>query len=248
MEVAATPANRALAAAVSGRMGADAMHMKARAAFWRALGLGACIGLAGIGIGAACIGYSYIVDATSSSQRIADAIVAGLQRTTIRTAGSVQLDSAGSTVKLDATHVSLDAEPLKLDPAATVRLDPAAEVRVVGPIGDMPTPTKDQLREGDKPAGPQAEAKVVTDFTVFKNVSVGTGRVVTGWTFASSDQKVPNDQYCYYTKDSRSSVSTNTYLAMNGVLLADVVPIDGVDIPAVSKRCLWFDGRPTRAP
>src|SRR6185436_14772177 len=98
MEIPATPSNRALAAAVSGRMGADALHLRARAGFWRALGLGAGIGLAGIGVGAAFYGYSFIVDATSSSERIADAIVAGLQRSTVRTAGTVQLDSTGASV------------------------------------------------------------------------------------------------------------------------------------------------------
>jgi hypothetical protein len=245
MQIPATKSNQALAAAVSGRMSADASLLAAKASCWRAIGFGAGIGLAGLGVGAAFLGYSYITDATSQSQRIADAIVAGLARSTVRATGSVGLDTAGQSVKLDATDVRLDAQPLKLDPAAQVKLDPDAEVRLAAPA-DL-KPSKDQLREGDAAAAAPA-AKVVTDFTVFKNVAAGSGRVVTGWTFGSSDQKTPTEQYCYYTKDSRSSVSTNTYLAMNGAMLADVTPVDGIDPGEVARSCVWFDGGATRKP
>jgi hypothetical protein len=254
MQIPATPSNRALAAAVSGRMKSDASLLAAKASCWRAIGFGAGIGLAGLGVGAAFLGYSYITDTMSQSQRIADAIVGGLSRSTVRATGTVGLDTAGSSVKLDAADVKLEAEPLKLDPAAQVKLDapalkldPNAEVKLAEPVNAAPKPSQDQLKEGDTAAS-QPAAKVVTDFTVFKNVSTGTGRVVTGWTFGSSEQKVPTDQYCYYTKDSRSSVSTNTYLAMNGMMLADVVPVDGIDPAEVAKSCVWFDGKPTRRP
>jgi hypothetical protein len=246
MDVPATPANRALATAVSRRMRAEAREVNAKAALVRALGIGGACALAGIGVGAAFFGYSFITDASSSADRITAAMVEALEKTTLRTGGTVRLDSTGATVRLDAHEVALEAAPLKLDPGATVALDPEARLTVDLASAATPRPSPEQLKDNGAPPDPD-KAKVVTDFTVFKNVAFGTGRVVTGWNFSSSEQKTPSYQYCYFTRDASGSVSTNTYLAVNGAVLTGLPAVADLDIAKAAAQCVWFDGAATKA-
>jgi hypothetical protein len=101
IHVQPTPEHQALAAAVEARMAADRRIVNARAAMFRLLGVGAALALAGLGVALALFGWSFVKDERPSADRIADALVRALDRTTLKTAGEVRL-APDSTVRLEA--------------------------------------------------------------------------------------------------------------------------------------------------
>lgn len=163
-------------------MAADGRIVNARAVMLRSAGYGALVALIGVGIGAACFGFSYVLDAQSSATKIADALVAALDRTTLKTAGEVRV-AEDARVKLENGTVLLDPSSmlridstLKLDPEATVKLDRNARVSVA--LSDVPRPSAAQLRPE---MATRSGGAAVTNYSVFKEVQVGQGQVVTGW-------------------------------------------------------------------
>ena len=252
-----TPEHQALAAAVNARMAADSRIVNAKAALLRLAGVGALITLTGVGVAAALFGWSLVKDERPSADKIADALVRALDRTTIKAAGEFRL-APGSSVRLDNATVALDpnatvrvGEPLKLDPAATVRLDPeprnqgGQEVAQSGSQqGTQPRPTPAQLRQ-DAKAG--SGARPVTNYTIFKSVTLGQGSVVTGWSFTSSEQAAPTRQYCYYVQDVGSDVGSQfkVDVAIDGQMLPILKP-RGFELAAAAASCTWFDGKATR--
>lgn len=237
MNLAGTGQNRALAAAVNSQIKAEARNLSARAAFWRLLGIGSMLALAGIGVGAGFLGYSYTLDATSSARTIGEAISRALASTPLHTTGAVRLDAADASVRLDAKDVALQAAPLKLDPAATVHMDPAAQV---GIRGAFERPTPQQLKVDSQPAG------VVTNYTIFKGTPFKGGQVITGWNFSSSQQARPTNQYCYFALPPHEGIKTSITLAEDGMATTSQTYPDGFDakafdMKAATSRCVWFD-------
>lgn len=235
-----TPENQALAAAVNARMAADSRIVNAKAALLRLAGVGALMALTGIGIAAALFGWSFVKDERPSADRIADALVSALDRTTLKAAGEFRL-APDSTVRIENPTVSLDpGASVKLDPEASVKLDPASR-----PAGEPPRPTQAQLQQEAKPA---SGAKPVTNYTIFKSVPLGQGSVVTGWSFSSSEQAAPAGQYCYYVQaagEPGSNAQVKVDVALNGVMLANLKP-RGFDPAQAAASCTWFDGKATR--
>jgi hypothetical protein len=208
MEVANTLPNRALVQAVNSRITADAVMLRAKSSLCRLTGVGAMCALLGIGAGAAFFGYSYVHDPRTSAEKMATAFGEALEKSTIRTTGEVKLDpqamvrldSKDATVRLDTKDatVRLDTKD------ATVRLDANAKVTVSGnPYGDVPRPTPDQLRPNTPPS---TNARVVTNYSVFKRVAYSKGAVVTGWSFSSNEDAAPSYEYCYYTETVNDGV------------------------------------------
>jgi hypothetical protein len=221
-----TAMNRALASTVASRIGADAKMVAATAAFWRLLGLGGLLLLAGAGAGLAFYGYSYATDQRAANDRLATALADALNKVTLKTDGSVKLDSTGSTVKLDshAAAVALDTR------GGVVRLDSS------GLAGSRPT--EQQLAPDAKPV---SNAKPVTDYTVFKTVQFGEGEVVTGWTFKSSEDSLPSRQYCYYTHESTTddNMSLRYNIAIDGTRMPSGRGMP-VNIEQAFANCVWF--------
>ncbi len=260
-----TPEHQALAAAVNARMAADSRIVNAKAALLRLAGVGALMALTGVGVAAALFGWSLVKDERPSADKIADALVRALDRTTLKAAGEFRL-APGSTVRLDNATVALDpnatvrvGEPLKLDPAATVRLD--SEPRSPGgqegaqqgsqpgnQPGNQPgaqaRPTSAQLRQDAKPG---SGARAVTNYTIFKSVPLGQGSVVTGWSFSSSEQTAPTRQYCYYVQDAGADGGSQVKVdvAIDGQMLPNLRP-RGFEPAAAAASCTWFDGKATR--
>ncbi len=218
-----TPPNAALAATVRERLKTEAARIKATNAFWWLAGLGVCMLLLGIGLGAMAFGYSYVTDQRAAAGNVADAIVTALNRSTIKTEGVVKLTDDGNTVKLATS------EPLRLDTkGATVQLDTtSASIR----------PTEEQLRPQ---AVPQSGATPVTDFTVFKAVAWEKGIVVTGWDYDSNEDKMPKRQFCYYTTDTGNGIATRYTIARDGVFdhRASTYPFDAQQ---AFLNCTWFN-------
>ncbi|HMO30651.1 hypothetical protein [Enterovirga sp.] len=116
----------------------------------------------------------------------------------------------------------------------TVKLDPESRLAVSSPV---PRPTESQLGEGQKPA---SQAAVNTAFTVFKNVPHGSGQVVTGWNFTSSEQKSPTHQYCYYSEQIDGGSKLTVDLGENGRPNPAARPRGGMDPTVAYTNCVWF--------
>jgi hypothetical protein len=213
-----TPPNAALAATVRQRLKAEAARIKATNAFWWLAGLGVCMVLGGIGLGALAFGYSYVTDQRTAAGRLAEALVTALNQATITIVGTVKLDD-GSTGKPDTKE-------------ATGHLDTTdSSIR----------PTEQQVRPQ---AVPPSGAKPVTDFTVFKHVEWGKGSVVTGWDYGSNEDETPKSQFCYYTPvETGNGISIRYTIANDGVLDTRVSKYP-FDAKKAFANCIWFGGAP----
>ena len=225
MLIADTRANRKLAGAVNARVSADAALLTARAWAIRCgalavLCMGVGLGVGG-GVGLAFWGYARVHDNGIAAERLAATLTGALEKAHLHAA----LDDGAS---------------VKLEPGAQVAIDPAANrVQVDGAV---PRPTRDQL----KPDAASGTGRAVqTNYTVFKVVRYGAGRVVTGYTFAP-DGKVPDSQYCYYADGIDQQTFKTVHVAADGRYRAPPNPPDGLDPEKAAAECVWFDGRPTR--
>jgi hypothetical protein len=251
MEVPSTPHNDALAHAVNGRIAADARLITARSALVRLGGIGAMVGLASLGLGAgagaAFFGYSYITDATTSTEKVATAMTTALERSTIRTTGEVKV-TPDSVVKLDPNAtVGVDPEgkvALLVPPDATVKLEPNAKITVNVPNTAVPRPSTEQWTGRNQP---QTNAKVVTNFTIFKFVDYKNGTVATGWDFESSEQSVPKTEFCYYNQQAPGGegVSFRVDLAVDGRLRPQTRSRGELNVIDAARHCIWFNGGQT---
>ncbi|MGO4574225.1 hypothetical protein [Microvirga sp. 2TAF3] len=250
MHIEPTTNHSALAAAVNSRINADARILNAKAAMWRLFGLGVLGALLGAGVGAAFYGYSYIHDVTNTAERMAGAIGKALERTSISGEvklaqdQSVKLDPQAEVTLKDGSKVGVDGS-VALKDGAVVRLDPNAKVGVTGTVvlnGDIPRPTENQFRGSSPTPRP---ANVVRNYTIFTLVPFGTGNVVTGWMFETSEQAVPTKQYCYFGVPVEDAVQVRVELAIDGVAIPMKKP-NGLDVNTAMAQCSWYDGSMTR--
>jgi hypothetical protein len=238
--VPATEENVSLAHAVNNRIDADGrlirgqgMMLTAKAWLWRFAGLGAFVMLAGIGIGSAFYGYSYVSDSRTSAEKMAAAFAAALEHANL---GTVKLDHQ-ATIGVSGT--------VEMTPG-TVSLEPGGTVRVIGDIPTMVRPTERQLNGGPTTITQQTSSKVVTNFTIFKSTAFGNGFVKTGWNFATSEQPYPSGQFCYYEEPAALGVKTIMYLAEDGKLSDAALAYKSINTRAAAQNCVWFNNAQTQ--
>lgn len=143
----------------------------------------------------------------------------------------IQAEQVADAVARALANTTLKTEgTLKLDPNATVKAAAA-------PASEVPRPTEAQLGAGQGGAG---GAAVTTAYTVFKNTPYGSGQVVTGWNFTSSDQKVPQHQYCYYSEQLDGSSKVTIDLGENGRPLPATKTKANMDPVMAYANCVWF--------
>ena len=125
MEIPNTADNRALASAINSRLRSDARIVGAKAALWRLVGGGVLCALAGVGLGCAFYGYSYIADSGAPNERVAQAFATALDRVKLKldpgTAlpGTALPDTAPAVPKPSAAQLGTDAAPASQAPVAT---------------------------------------------------------------------------------------------------------------------------------
>ena len=227
-----TPMNQALAATVTSRIGADRRMVSAKAACWRLLGMGGLVLLAGLGLGAAFLGYSYYPDQQEGMNKLSAAIADALNKVTLKADGTVKL--ADGTVKLADGTVKLNStgSTVRLDTTnSTVRLDTSGSS-----VGMRPTPQ--QLQPDSRPP---SNARTVTNYTIFKEVEFGQGTVMTGWAFRSNEDVAPSSQFCYYFQGSSDDYnSAMKYdIARNGVMVTPARKLP-VNIQQAFSNCVWW--------
>ena len=135
-----------------------------------------------------------------------------------------------------ANTVAEALSKVTLKTEGTVKLDPESTIGV-GSRSEIPTPTAAQLGAG---ATPDPKAAVVTNFTVFKTTPFGSGVVVTGWNFISSEQKAPSQQYCYYGEEIEGGTRVQIDLGENGRALPVTKARANVDPTVAFSKCVWF--------
>lgn len=144
--------------------------------------------------------------------------------------------SRGPAIEADqmARAVAAALQTVTLKTEGTVKLDPDARLPAAAPT---PRPTEAQLGEGQKPA---SQAAVNTAFTVFKNVPHGAGQIVTGWNFASSEQKNPTHQYCYYSEQLDGGSKITVDLGENGRANPAARGRGAMEPVTAYTNCVWF--------
>lgn len=208
-----TPENVALAQHVNGRLRAEARISNARAFLFRAIGLGAFLGLAGAGLGAAFYGYATMNEVGNASDTLAKALTQALETTTLKTSGEVRL--ADNTLKIEG----------------------GLPVPASKGLPDVSSLTGNQ----GKSEAP-ANAAVRTSFTVFKTVPFLDGTIVTGWNFKGDEQK-PEQQYCYLTRPQTfgdGTTSQQITVAMDGKVLPQPAKSE-INFATIARSCIWFD-------
>jgi hypothetical protein len=152
--------------------------------------------------------------------------------------GWAQTRGPAADAETVASAVAQALSGLTLKTEGTVKLDPDARL-ALGGRSEIPTPTAAQLGAG---AVPDSKAAVLTAFTVFKNVPYGSGQVVTGWNFSSSEQKAPTHQYCYYSEQLDGTSKVTIDLGENGRALPQSKARTSVDPAVAYTNCVWFKG------
>jgi hypothetical protein len=224
------------AATLNSRLAAEARIASAIAFGWHCAGYALALGLAATGVMLAFYGYSFMISAKPSADSTAKAIADAFRRAELRASvsGHLELNPNSEVTLAPGQSVELNsADPLKLDPASTVR--------VVGDLKvDVPQPSKQQLQLDATSA---ANDVPFTRYTVFKATSFGAGSVTTAWSFDLSDTSRPTLQRCYYEQILGKGISASQTIALDAAprrpsALAKL----SFDFDGALANCIWFSG------
>jgi hypothetical protein len=212
------------------KLNSDVQLENAKAALYRFSGIGALVAMAGLGIGIACFGYSYVTDGRGQAEKMADAMVQALEKAQLTTVGEVRL-ADGSTVALAS------GGQVSIDPNSVVRVESSStgSPALFGKQGFGTTATPATTE-----TSPESQHRVVTQYTTFKTVVFGTGHVVTGWNFDDSNQLTPSRQYCYYDEPGLGDTHVRTDLGDNGLIRVSLDPHVSIDVQTAFRSCSWF--------
>jgi hypothetical protein len=192
-------------------------------------GLGAAVGLG-------FYGYSFVTKNTEN--------ISILSSTFSKALAQIQLHAtAEGMVQIEPREIALaKGHIISLEKNSHVVLDPAAKVQAEGDIRIQMLPPVSVPRTTTQPS---AGVPIITNFTVFKRVPFEKGAVMTGWTFLTSSQNSPTEEYCYYTVDTATpgvgvvlNLGTDQKPEVPEMLPAKF------DIAAAFDKCVWFRSEP----
>jgi hypothetical protein len=217
-------------------MGAEARIAKAIAFAWLAGGVAIACCLASLGLAAAFYGYSYVISVGPAAEQTAKAMVSALERSAIKTT----VTGIMSLAPKSQVHLA-PGQTVRLEDGAVVGLDPNSSVRVIGDLKvDIPQPSKRQLQLD---ATSKTDELPFTAYTIFRSVSFGSGKVVSGWNYDLSDTSRPKSQFCYYGQSIERGLSTKYTLAFNGIprRLSSQSKLP-FNFDTAVMNCIWFSG------
>jgi hypothetical protein len=226
--------NERLSEFIRSRIGADRVYIAGRVVFWRLIGLGIVGFSIGATIGVVLYGYSYVVANSGNLTLFSSEFSKALSTIELRA-------SAEGVVQVEPHEVRLaKGQTITFDSNSRVLLDPTANIQVSGEI-QVQAPSISTPQGTSSRVPPRTPT--ITNFTVFKRVPLGNGSVMTGWRFLTSIQKVPSNQYCYYTENSDiSDVDIVLDIAENQKMETPKTMPKGFDMVAAFNRCVWFKG------
>jgi hypothetical protein len=133
-------------------------------------------------------------------------------------------------------HVA-PGETLLLEKGAQITVRQDKPLVVTGELtATIPHPTEEQLGLA---AHPPSNAKVVTNYTVFKAVQMSPGEVVTGWKFDESSQERPSFQYCYFSQTLDESAQATIQIGKDGVFKPPAHSPKGFNAVSAFQNCTW---------
>jgi hypothetical protein len=224
--------NAYLANSLNERISAESKFVDGQSFFRKSIGLGVAGLGAGLAVGAAFVGYSYIADSRTTSDQIASAISKALSQVELHGQAVGNVDIYPSEVRL------APGQKVALSPDSRLKLDPSARVKAEGSMRiQLPTISTTTAQSNPKTV---LKAQPITNYTIFKSVPFQSGTVSTGWRFLTSTQKDPTSQYCYFTeRNDDSDVAFKIDIGDDGIMTKDKVPTK-LDIVAAFERCVWF--------
>jgi hypothetical protein len=146
----------------------------------------------------------------------------------------------------------INAEPPKVEVAAPVINIPEQKAPVVNiAVPEQPAPVVNITVPHSVAAAPAVtpqplrtgEAKIVTNFVKFYEVTVGQHEVITGWRFRDSTSTTPSEQWCFIHIDR----TRRLYLGEDGKLTSNLatdaraVGIDPGLAEQLAKSCRWYN-------
>jgi hypothetical protein len=234
MNVIPTELNKQLAAIVRYSIAANGVSIFGKSAFWFFVGVGFLLFGLGAGTGAAFYGYASITKNMVHLDETASAISKAISALTLRATaeGTIQIEPRELSLAKDQTVTLGSKNVLHLDPLAKVRAD--GDIVIQGP----------SISSSPSVGSERTSAPEITNFTVFKHVTFEKGKVVTGWTFLTSAQRSPTDQYCYYSEASEDTPGRNITIdiAESEKIEAPKTLPPSFDLTAAFGRCVWFRG------
>jgi hypothetical protein len=232
VKISSSRLNANLANSLDERISAELKFIDGQSFFRKSIGLG----LAGLGVGVAIaavlVGYSYVADSRTTSDKIAAAISKSLSQVELHGQAVGNVDIHPSEVRLAPD------QKVTLSPDSRLKLDPSAKIRAEGSMRiQLPTISTTSAQSNQKTA---PKAQPITNYTIFKSVPFQSGTVSTGWRFLTSTQKEPTNQYCYFTERSDDAdVAFKIDVGDDGRMTKDKVPTT-FDLAAAFERCVWF--------
>jgi hypothetical protein len=128
---------------------------------------------------------------------------------------------------------------VRLNEGATVKIDQSSSVHVVGESRSK----CHSLQRTNYNRTPASHDLPITDYTIFRNVTFGSGQVVSGWQYDLSDPLRPKFEYCYYTEDIERGLAAKYTLGINGSVQR---PLDSskstFDFDRAAANCFCFSG------
>jgi hypothetical protein len=228
--------NQHLAELLRNSVMANQFRIAGKVGFWRLLGIGFVAFGIGASVGIGFWGYSYLTRNSDNSTVLLSSFSRALSNVQLRATaeGVVYLEPRELLLAKDQT-VSFDRNSrVRLDPSAKLQAD--GELKIQTPSISIPQATQRTA----------TRVPTITNFTVFKSVSFGSGLVQTGWIFLTSTQRLPTHQYCYYTENSETpGLDIRLDLGSDQrIETPSVIPQD-FDVQAAFSRCVWFKSNNT---
>ncbi len=217
------------AAGINLRLANEIRVFRAKQFSWVCSGVAIATVLTGLGVALTFLGYSHTISVKPAAELTTQALVNALQQANLKTivSGSMSL-SSDSELKL------VPNQSIALSGNTAVRLDPNTSVQVIGNVKvDVPQPSKEQLQL-------EANEATFTNYTIFKDVIYGKGKVETGWDYDLYATH-PKSQYCKYRESIGKGLSAGYILAFNGIpKRPTTLKKLSFDFDGALANCIWF--------
>jgi hypothetical protein len=226
----------AFAAIINSRLAAESRIANAISFTWLCGGWAISCCLIGLGIALALWGYGTMVSVVPAAELTAKALGDAFRRAELKTIVSGTMGLAPDTELTIAKGQSV-----RLSDGASVKLDSSSSIRIVGDLKvDVPQPSKQQLQLD---ATSQSKELPFTRYTIFNTATVGSGTVVTGWSFDLSDTTRPTFQRCYYEQVLDKGVAATQTVAIDGSpRRPSALNKLSFDFDNALANCIWFSG------
>ncbi|MBZ9653833.1 hypothetical protein [Phyllobacterium lublinensis] len=198
---------------------------------------GSALALA-IGVGAAAIIYANNQKLDIEALKLA---VLQMPELKVATIPALTIESP-PPLKLEQGTVTIaEGGTVGIDPDSTIGVKGTvkAEGTVTAQVPAVPASATQAATAPDQPVRTSGGEAIKREVTVFNEVRLAKGAIITGWTYANGESKTPTNQYCYYTQPRGDGTEHHVDLAVNRVPDRNArknVP----NLDTMLSKCVWF--------